>query len=250
MRKRDVIINQEAGKMKKYIFFAVIFLILAGMVFIYAYFARLTGFDRLCHDMVERQVKGRGITDEKILSAMMKVKRHWFVPKNLESDAYKDSTLFLGDDKYLAQPYMIALMLDALELNGSEKALEIGTKMGYQTALLAELCGSVYAVEIHKDITQTVRNRINELGYNNAFIKYGDGRIGWPEEGPFDVIIVNYAFDQIPETLLRQLNDNGRLILAIKTANPVIQRLVKVERTKDELKESTVTEGGFSIYPK
>jgi len=165
--------------------------------------------------MVENQLRKRGISDERVLHAMKKVPRHRFVPRECLVSAYADNPLAIGEGQTVSQPYMVALMTQCLELNGHEKVLEIGTGSGYQSAILMELAKSVYSIERITGLAEKAKNTLLELGYNQFEIKVADGTKGWPEEAPFDAIIVTAGAPDIPETLVSQLSEGGRLVIPV-----------------------------------
>lgn len=165
--------------------------------------------------MVEEQIKQRGITNENLLSAMLRVKRHLFVPQQLQSSAYQDNPLPIGEDQTISQPYIVALMTELLSLDGGERVLEIGTGSGYQAAILAELAQEVYTIEILPVLAERSKRVLNDLGYENIFVKKGDGFLGWPEHAPFDAIIVTCAPEEIPEPLIKQLAEGGRMVIPV-----------------------------------
>lgn len=165
--------------------------------------------------MVEEDLKGRDITDEKVLEAMLKVPRHLFVDKSLRDVAYADHPLPIGEGQTISQPYVVALMTQSLKLTGSERVLEIGTGSGYQAAVLAELGVDVYTIEIREKLAKSAEQRLRELGYENVRVKHADGYFGWEEYAPFDAIMVTAAVNHIPPYLIDQLKDGGRLILPL-----------------------------------
>ena len=168
-------------------------------------------------DMVESQIVSRGIESEVVLDAMHKVKRHLFVDSALEKYAYQDGPLPIGYDQTISQPYIVAIMTEKLDLNKNSKVLEIGTGSGYQAAILAEIVLEVYTIEILEPLADIAKNRLNELDYNNVFVKCGDGYLGWPEEEPFDAIIVTAAPKEIPERLIKQLKVGGKMVIPVGT---------------------------------
>jgi len=178
--------------------------------------------------MVEEKIARRGIKDTRVLRAMERVPRHFFVEDALIPQAYNDNPLPIGENQTISQPFIVALMLEALQLTGKEKVLEIGTGSGYQTALLAELAGSVYSVERIPSLMEKAKERLDFLGYKNVKIKIGDGTLGWKEEMPFDRIIVSAASPSIPEPYFELLNDNG--IIVIPVGNDETQTLLKVRK--------------------
>jgi len=165
--------------------------------------------------MVETQIKARGIKNPEVLKAMLKVERHRFVPHHLQNQAYEDHPLPIGQDQTISQPYIVALMTELLELKGKEKVLEIGTGSGYQAAVLAELAKEVYTIEIIEPLALSAQKHLQELGYRNIKVKAGDGYLGWPQYAPFDAIIVTAAPDHIPQPLINQLIEGGRMVLPV-----------------------------------
>lgn len=162
--------------------------------------------------MVKHQLRGRGIRDERVLAAMDRVPREAFVPPNIAHEAYHDCALPIDCGQTISQPIIVAMMTEALQLSGDEKVLEIGTGSGYQAAVLAELAAEVYSIERHAELARQAETRIRELGYKNVFIRTGDGSLGWPEEAPFDRIIVTAAADECPPALWDQLVEGGVLV--------------------------------------
>jgi len=165
--------------------------------------------------MVETQIKARGIKDERVLKAMLKVPRHLFVDEALRDQAYGDFPLPIGEGQTISQPYIVALMTEALELKGNERVLEIGTGSGYQTAILAELALWVYTIERFPTLLERAKKVLNELGYKNISFKLDDGTLGWKEAAPFDAIIVTAASPDIPPPLVEQLAEGGRMVIPI-----------------------------------
>jgi len=175
--------------------------------------------------MVDRQIALRGIKDQRVLDAMRKVPRHHFVPANMQPYAYEDGPLSIGQGQTISQPYIVALMTEMLGLKGSEKVLEVGTGSGYQAAILCELAESVYSIERHTTLADAARERLEKAGYNNFTITSGDGTLGWQEYAPYDAILVTAAAPHVPQTLLDQLADGGRLVI------PVGERFVQTLQT-------------------
>ena len=165
--------------------------------------------------MVEHDLKGRDITDAKVLEIMGRVPRHLFVDKSLQSKAYADHPLPIGEGQTISQPYIVALMTQILQVKPGEKVLEIGAGSGYQAAVLAELTDQVYTIEIRASLSQIAAQRLKQLGYEKVKVKYGDGYFGWEEYAPFDAIIVTCAANHIPPPLIKQLQENGRLIIPL-----------------------------------
>ncbi len=165
--------------------------------------------------MVTEQLLGRGIKDPGVLHAMGKVHRHLFVEAALRGRAYGDHPLPIGEKQTISQPFMVALMTEALELTRHARVLEIGTGSGYQTSILAELAAKVYSVERIKILAQRARERLEPLGYYNVLIRIGDGSVGWKEMAPFDAIVVTAATPAIPPHLIEQLVDKGRIVAPV-----------------------------------
>jgi protein-L-isoaspartate(D-aspartate) O-methyltransferase len=184
-------------------------------------------FKAMREKMVETQIKARGVKDSRVLSAMLKVERHLFVPKELQTSAYTDQPLAIGEGQTISQPYIVALMTELLELKGGEKVLEIGTGSGYQAAILAELAKEVYTIEIIETLATSAKKVLLQIGYENIMAKTGDGYLGWPEVAPFDAIIVTAAPDHIPEPLLEQLKEGGRMVVPVGIYSQVLKRIIK-----------------------
>jgi len=189
--------------------------------------------------MVERQIRARGVRDERVLEAMRKVPRHVFVPPDLVDEAYEDHPLSIGKGQTISQPYMVALMTEALELEGNEKVLEVGTGSGYQTAILAELAREVYSIERIPELARDAERRLEDLGYTSVRIKVGNGTLGWPEEAPFDAIMVTAGAPKVPGPLKAQLADGGRLVIPV--GSEFHQILYRVKRQKDTFSEEALT---------
>jgi protein-L-isoaspartate(D-aspartate) O-methyltransferase len=192
-------------------------------------------FKAMREKMVETQIKARGVKDPRVLSALLKVERHRFVPEEYLGSAYSDQPLPIGEGQTISQPYIVALMTELLELKGNEKVLEIGTGSGYQAAILAELAKEVYSIEIIEPLTLTAKNRLLELGYQNINVKAGDGYLGWPEAAPFDAIIITCAPDHVPKPLVDQLKEGGRMVLPVgahmQDLKKIVKRSGKIETT-------------------
>jgi len=165
--------------------------------------------------MVKEQLIRRGIKDEMVLKAMSKIPRHLFVEDSLKNRAYGDHPLPIGEGQTISQPYVVALMTEALKLRPSDRVLEIGTGSGYQAAVLAEIVKEVYTIEIRKRLIERTQKLLNELGYENIKTKYADGYFGWDEYAPFDAIIVTASANHIPPPLIKQLKEGGRLIIPL-----------------------------------
>ncbi len=169
----------------------------------------------LRHNMVETQLKSRGITDKKVLEAFYKVPRHEFVSPELHPMAYEDHPLPIAHDQTISQPYIVALMTQSLELKGDEKVLDVGTGSGYQTAILAELARHVCTIERFEKLSKSASAVLKKLGYENISYKVGDGTKGWGEEAPFEGILVAAAASYIPDLLLEQLSRNGNMVIPV-----------------------------------
>ena len=179
--------------------------------------------------MVESQIVSREVKDQRVLDAMLKVPRHAFVSPELQDSAYSDQPLQIGEGQTISQPYMVALMTELLCLKGHEKALEIGTGSGYQTAVLAELAGEVYTVEIVENLARRSRDLLEDQGYRNIHFKIGDGYYGWEEHAPYDVIIVTCGPNSVPQPLVDQLSEGGRLVIPVGSFYQVLTILEKVK---------------------
>lgn len=183
--------------------------------------------------MVAEQLIPRGISDKKVLAAFRKVPRHYFVPADLQERSYDDYPLPIGNQQTISQPYMVALMTQSLGLRGGEKVLEIGSGSGYQTAILAEMAKEVYSVERIDLLATQAEKALKSIGYTNFKIKVGDGTLGWDEYAPYDAIIVTAAAPGVPESLVKQLKDGGRIVIPI--GNGYMQILTIVEKNGDKL---------------
>lgn len=167
------------------------------------------------HDMVDLQVRQRGVQEPEVLDAMEHVPRHLFVPPQLENEAYADRPLPIAPGQTLSQAYVSARMIALLELDGDERVLEIGTGSGYDAALLSRLAKEVYTIEIEPGLGESARGKLKSLGYDNVYVRIGDGYRGWPEKAPFDAILVTTAPERIPEPLFDQLAPGGRMVIAV-----------------------------------
>jgi protein-L-isoaspartate(D-aspartate) O-methyltransferase len=185
--------------------------------------------------MVEEQIVSRGIKDAKLIAAMKKIPRHLFVEEALQNQAYSDHPLPIGEKQTISQPYMVALMTEALLLSGKEKVLEIGTGSGYQTAILTELSEKVFSIERIRSLAIRARKLLYELGYFNVEIKIFDGTFGWIEERPFDAIIVTAGSPDIPQPLIDQLAMGGRLVIPVGDA--FVQDLFRVTKAEEGIKK-------------
>jgi len=167
--------------------------------------------------MVDSQLRARGISDARVLDAMLRVPRHEFVPEPYRAQAYEDHPLPIGDGQTISQPYIVAVMLQSLQLSPTSKVLEVGTGSGYVTALLAELAAQVFSVERHPALAESARELLAALGYTNVRIFTGDGTLGLPTVAPFDAIMVSAAAPDLPPPLIAQLRDQGRMIIPVGT---------------------------------
>src|SRR4030043_1963703 len=192
-------------------------------------------FPKARQKMVEEQIIGRGIKDPRVIAARGKVPRHLFVEEALQSQAYSDHPLPIGEKQTISQPYMVALMTEALQLTGKEKVLEIGTGSGYQTAILAELSEKVFSIERLRSLAIRTRKLLYELGYFNVEIKIFDGTFGWMEESPFDAILVTAGSPDIPQPLIDQFAMGGRLVIPVGGA--FVQDLFRVARAEAGVKK-------------
>ncbi len=184
--------------------------------------------------MVKNDIKGRGINDKRVLDVMEKIPRHLFVAEDMRNRAYADYPLPIGEGQTISQPYVVALMTEALKLKKTDRVLEIGTGSGYQAAVLAEMVKEVYTLEIRKSLADTASKRLKELGYRNVKVKYADGYFGWEEYAPFDAIIITAAANHIPPPLIKQLKEGGRLILPLGST-VYYQTLTLATKRKGEL---------------
>ena len=186
--------------------------------------------------MVRKQIMARGVTSERVLRAMGKVKRHLFVPARYRSFSYADRPLPIGLRQTISQPYIVAFMTEALKLKPDARVLEIGTGSGYQAAILGEVAGEVYSMEIISALGQRSKKLLKSLGYGNVHVRIGDGYKGWPARAPFDAIILTAAPPEIPKPLLQQLKKPGGILVA-PVGKAGDQRLVRLTRTLEGFKE-------------
>ena len=198
-----------------------------------------TDYERVRFRMVDEQLVARGIKDPRVLSAMGRVPRHLFVEEALRDRAYGDHALPIGERQTISQPYIVALMTEALELKRSERVLEIGTGSAYQMAILAELVAEVYSIERIRSLAVKARTLLASLRYRNAIVKIFDGTQGWKEKSPFDAILVTAASPDLPAPLLEQLQEGGRMIIPI--GDRVRQVLKKVTKTTSGIKTEAMT---------
>lgn len=183
----------------------------------------------LWHEMVSQQLSGRGIKNEKVLDVFRRVPRHSFIDPALRKDAYKDFPLPIGNNQTISQPYIVALMVESLGIKKSDKVLEIGTGSGYETAILAELAKTVFSIERIENLALKAKETLKDLGYKNINIKIDDGTLGWNEHAPFDKIIVTASSPSVPEELLNQLSEEGKMV--IPTGLRFAQKLILLKKT-------------------
>lgn len=198
----------------------------------------MVNYDQRRWDMVETQLVARGVKDLRVLDAMRKIPRHQFVDQALQERAYEDHPLPIGEGQTISQPYMVAVMTEALSLKGKERVLEVGTGSGYQTAILAELSARVFSVERFPSLARQARSVLDQLGYSNVAIHVGDGSLGWSEFAPYDRILVTAGAPEIPKTLPDQLAEGG--ILAIPIGSEYSQVLTIVEKVKGKIRSRPV----------
>ena len=187
--------------------------------------------------MVDHQIVARGVKDPRVLAVMREVPRHLFVPPDQVSQAYDDHPLQIGSGQTISQPYVVAFMTEQLRLKGSERVLEIGTGSGYQAAVLSRLAAKVCSIEIRPELAAEATQRLRAIGASNVEVRVADGYYGWPEQAPFDGILVTAAPETVPEPLLAQLAPGGRMVIPV---GGFYQELKVIERTPDGLRETSV----------
>jgi len=190
--------------------------------------------------MVADQLETRDIRDKRVLTAMGRVPRHLFVDLESRGQAYEDYPLPIGEGQTISQPYIVALMTQCLELKGGETVLEIGTGSGYQAAVLSLLAARVYSIEINAKLADEAAGLLKKIGYANVEVRSGDGFFGWPDQSPFDGIIVTCAARRVPQPLLDQLREGGRLVIPVGETN-AIQRLLRLRKVKGQIREEEIT---------
>lgn len=194
-------------------------------------------FTQKRQQMIAEQIKARGIKDHAVLRALEDVPRHKFVPLTQRYLSYEDYPLPIGEGQTISQPYIVALMTELMGLKGHEKVLEIGTGSGYQAAVLGEIAQEVYTIEIVEPLANRSSLVLSELGYDNVFVKHGDGFKGWPEHAPYDAIMVTCAPPEIPPALIEQLAEGGRLVIPVGT---LFQQLKVVEKNNGQITETSI----------
>lgn len=192
--------------------------------------------ENLRERMVDRQLAARGIHDPAVLAAMRAVPREEFVPENLRHHAYDDGPLPIGGGQTISQPFIVAIMIESLKLESSDRVLEIGVGSGYAAAVLAEIVAQVYGIERIETLAVAARRRLERLGYDNVEIRHGDGTKGWSEKGPFDAIVVAAAGPKVPEALKEQLAPGGRMVIPVGSSR-FDQNLLRLTRTDRGIKE-------------
>lgn len=200
-------------------------------------------FEAQRNRMVKEQIIARGISDAQVISAMLRIERHLFVPAEYVQMAYKDGPLPIGYGQTISQPYIVAFMTDILKLKSGERVLEIGTGSGYQAAVLAEICDSVYSIEVVPQLSKRASSLLKKLGYSNILIKTGDGYKGWKEHAPFDAIIVTCSPTHIPKPLEEQLAEGGRMIIPVR--EKYVQQMVYLIKKDGKLYRKKVLPVSF-----
>ncbi len=195
--------------------------------------AQEMNYKELRYKMVKEQIVARGIKERAVIKAMQRVERHLFVPSQFRHLAYSDSPLPIGFGQTISQPYIVGIMTQLLDINLKSKVLEIGTGSGYQAAILGELCKEVYSIEIVEGLALKAKTTIESLNYDNLHLKWGDGYIGWEEHAPYDAIIVTCSPSKIPQALIDQLDEDGRLVIPIGEKS--VKSLVLLKKVDGEL---------------
>ncbi|MCD4734460.1 MAG: protein-L-isoaspartate(D-aspartate) O-methyltransferase, partial [Bacteroidales bacterium] len=213
-------------------------ILLIVMFSIFSCNAQYDNYEEERYQMVSEQIEKRGVRNETVLEAMRQVERHLFVPENARHMAYEDHPLPIGDDQTISQPYIVALMSELLDPDKSKKILEVGTGSGYQAAVLAEICDSIYTIEIFETLGLNAQHLLNKLGYANVKVIIGDGYQGWAEAAPYDGIIVTCAPTHIPESLKEQLAEGGKMIIPV--GESYAQELVVLQKIKGKIRKLDV----------
>jgi protein-L-isoaspartate(D-aspartate) O-methyltransferase len=189
-------------------------------------------------EMVKEQIERRGIRDPRVLQALREVKRHLFVPEKSRPDAYEDHPLSIGEGQTISQPYIVALMTEIIEPKSTDRVLEIGTGSGYQAAVLSRLVREVYSIEIVEVLGTAAAERLKQLGYTNVHVRIGDGYKGWPEKAPFDAIVVTAAPPELPQALVDQLAEGGRMVVPVGIS---YQELLLIEKIEGKVTKRVIT---------
>lgn len=226
-------------------------LLLCSLLFFSCSFPPVSGnpvtqeeFHQQREQMVETQLKSRDIQNELVLEAMRKVPRHLFMPESMRQYAYIDSPVPIGEDQTISQPYIVGLMTQTVDPKPGDRALEVGTGSGYQAAVLGELVQEVFTIEIIPVLAEGAEKALSESGYDNVEVRQGDGYQGWPERAPFDIILITAAPEEIPQPLIDQLAEGGRLVVPLG-AEGTIQTLTLVTKVKGEVKRADITDVRF-----
>jgi len=193
-------------------------------------------FGPLRRQMVEKQIRARGVRDQRVLDALLLVSRHDFVPSAMEQQAYEDTPLGIGEGQTISQPYIVAFMTELACIHPDSKVLEVGTGSGYQTAVLSVLAREVFTMEIIESLATRAKEKLEHLGFKNVHVRIGDGYQGWPEEAPFDAILVTAAPDHIPQPLVDQLKIGGRLVIPVGDYYQDLAVVTKMEKGVHEEK--------------
>ncbi len=198
-------------------------------------------------EMIERQIRARGVADPRVLEAMLAVPREAFVPEEQSARSYEDAALPIADGQTISQPYIVALMAAALRLEPQSRMLEIGTGSGYAAAVLGRIAGEVFTIERHRGLADAAEKRLQKLGYSNIHVTHGDGTLGWIEHAPYDAISVAAGGPQVPQALRAQLKRGGRLVMPMGNSR-IEQKLVRITRLKgDSYREEHLA--GVSFVP-
>ena len=195
-----------------------------------------SSFVDLRNEMVSRQIEARGVTDPRVSSAMRVVPREVFVPEEFRHQAYDDTPLPIGEGQTISQPYVVALMVEALDLEGHERVLEVGAGSGYAAAVLGRVAREVHAIETHRSLADGARERLEAIGYDNVHVHWADGTQGWAVHAPFDAILVSAGSPEVPRSLLTQLAIGGRLVIPVGR-DLTVQELLRVHRTGEDVYE-------------
>ncbi|WP_297703789.1 protein-L-isoaspartate(D-aspartate) O-methyltransferase [uncultured Eudoraea sp.] len=207
-------------------------LVLAGIISLLTAFAySQIDHKQLRENMIKEQLLARDISDPATIKAMRNVPRHEFVPPDMQPYAYVDNALPIGMKQTISQPYIVAYMTQVLKLKEHDRVLEVGTGSGYQAAILGQIVDTVYTIEIVEALAFTAKNRLLSLGYGNIVVKTGDGYLGWPEKGPFNAIMVTAGAEEVPEPLLKQLKEGGRMIIPVGPHNGIRQLLLITKKS-------------------